>query len=168
MKNFKIYKIKTSFLNIHYNVNPMMNILILSSFASVFSRNIRQAFNFVLRKNMFLTLRLSLYFQSLHLTKRFQMVSYSGMHRHASYKNICYTLFGMDDCCIEVYANLSSKYENNFFFLSNKAFNNILTLQFIEYFSIPLERTLSSSVGSARARKKRNLFLGMEYFFLDF
>lgn len=52
--------------------------------------------------------------------------------------------------------------------MSNKAFNNILTLQFIEYFSIPLERTLSSSVGSARARKKRNLFLGMEYYFLDF
>src|ERR1700735_3499841 len=100
----------------------MMNILILSSFVSVLSRNVRQAFNFVLRKNMILTLRLSLYLQSLHLTKRFQMVSYSGMHRHASYKNVCYTLFGMDDCCIDSYVNLSIKYEKKLFSLDNKKF----------------------------------------------
>lgn len=196
MRNFKIYKIKTSYLNIHYNVNPIMNILILNSFTSAISKNIRQTFNFVFKKDILLMLRLSLYFQSLYLHDRFKMVSYSGMHRHASYKNICYTLYGMDDCCIRSYVSLSSKYEkklffldnkkfkyyhffidllnykkmidNNFFILSNKVFNNILILQFIEYFSKPLERTLSSSVGSARASKKRNIYLGMEYFFLDF
>jgi hypothetical protein len=196
MQNFRIYSISTSFLNISYYLNPAMIFLTFNSFISVFSKDVRQTFNFVLKKNILLILRLSLYLQSLHLYERFKMVSYSGMHRHAIYNNICNTLFGMDDCCIESFCNLSSKYEkklffldnkkfryyyffidlvnygkflgNNFLFLSNKIFNNILSLQFVEYYSIALERTLFSSVGSSRVKKKRNLFLGMEYFFFDF
>jgi hypothetical protein len=196
MKSFRIYSITTSFLDICYNINPVTTFLTSNSFISLVPKDIRQTLNFVFKKNLLLALRLSLYFQGLHLYDRFKMASYSSMHRHATYNNVCYTLFSMEDCCIESFAQLGNRYEkklfsldnknflyyyffvdlvgymkfldNDFFFLSNKAFNNVLNLQFLEYCSIALERTLYGEVGGVRTKRRGNRIINTEYFFLDF
>jgi len=185
-----------SFLDICYNISPVMLFLTFNSFISVLSKNVRQTLNFFLKKNLLLILRLSLYFQGLLLYDKFKLVSYTSMHRHVTYNDVCFTLFGVDDCCIESFRQLSEKYEkklfflenrkfihyyffidfvnymkildNDFFILSNRFFNNILSLQFVEYYSIALEHTLLNDVGNVRAKKYRNRIYYTEYFFLDF
>jgi hypothetical protein len=195
-KNLKVYSIKTSTLNINYNMNPIIISFVANSFVSVIQRLVRHVLNIFFKKNLLLMLRLSFYFQGLHMYEPFQMASYTGVHKHNSFNHICYTLFNMDICCIEGSVNLSSKYErklfslesknflffyffidlinyarfldNNFYFLVNKIFDHILKLQFVEYSKFALERTMFYEIGSIRKKRKVKRVISEDYFFLDF